>query len=396
MKLHPVTSRWLTLAVLGGVLLHGAPALAQDAESLLQEGIVQLKVAKFNRALRAFKKARRLAKDPALKAQVNLQLGLTHGVLGQKARAKKAFRASLKAAPGLTFNREETKESVIALYDAVRQTMKGTIAITTDRKTAAVSIDGKNMGAAPLDRELLVGKHVVVATDGDGLYRVEAEVLVELDKAAKLALKLEFLGARLVVDGAPKGATAKLNGNPVGTPPLSLELKPGAHELYVEAPEHSPELFKVELKPGESRQLSARLLKAVAPATTTPPEPAPTTPEEPDPDKEDDTPFPTYSVIAASAAMVFAGAGVGFAVASSGAWDDFKNNQDDSKHDELESTVHTYDGLMVASFTVAGVAAAGSLLIYFLVERGEPDKDDDAETTTVRLRPSAGGVRLEF
>lgn len=379
------------VTALGLIFLFTAPAAAADPESLYQEGIVQLKVAKFNRALRAFKAARKQASDPGLRAKVNLYLGITHGVLGNKKKAAGAFRASLEADPGLNFPRAEIKESVIAIYDQARASMKGTLLVKADREGAVVVLDGKEAGKAPLDRELPVGRYTVLVRSADGLHQKEAEALIRSGQRKALELALEFIGARLKVSGSPDGATVTLDGEPAGVLPLSRELKPGKYALQVEAPGHAPERWPLELKPGETRQITARLQAEEKSAPAPVPVPAGDSDAVTD---EAGGGFPVWTAVTAGVALAAVGAGIGLAVASDSAWQDLQDAKSGDEFDEFEAQVLAYDAGMAASFAVAGVAAAGSLLIYFLVERDRGGQE--GVPNKVSLRPGPGGISLVF
>ena len=323
---------------------------------------------------------------------MNLHLGITHGVLGQKKQATKAFRASLEADPGLAFPREEIKESVIKLYDQVRASMKGTLTVKADREGALVLLDGKEVGAAPLNRELAVGRYTVLVRGKDGLHHKEAQALIRVGQSMALELKLDFIGARLVVSGSPQGAAASLDGKPAGALPLNMALKSGKYELVVQADGHKPERYALELKPGETRQINARL-QVEAPEPKPIPAVDPGVAEGSDQVDEGEG-FPVWTVVTAGVAVAAVGAGIGLAVASDSAWEELQETKSGDRFDELEKQVLGYDAGMVVSFSVAGVAAAGALLIYFLVER-DPGAPED-EPAAVSLQPGPGGIRLVF
>ena len=348
-----------------------------------------MKVARFNRALRAFQKARRLAKKPRLKAKINLQLGVTYGVLGRENRARRAFERSLNVEPGLAFDRSETKETVVALYDAVRASMRGTLSVEADRDGVNVIIDGRPVGTSPLTVEVAVGRCVVEAQTEDGLYRTQTETVVRQGTTAVVALTLDFVGARLKVGSAPLGAKVTVDGEAAGEPPLVLELTPGSHTVTIGAPGHESRQWSLDLKPGQSRQVDANL-----PANT----PAPAVVSRPkrgiEPTDRHKRGLPVWTLVTAATSVALAGAGVGLAVAADSAWGEYRNTKNPNRYDELRNDIEGYDAGMAACFALAGAAAAGSLMVYLLVER--PTARSAEEAPAVALKADGRGLLLEF
>ena len=147
----------------GALLLLLAPsvALAEDAEALLQKGIVQFRMGMFEESAQTFEQASRATVDPALLGRIQLKLGVSHGVLKQTDKARAAFRAALGHDPSLSLREGKVKGAIVTLFKEVRAGIKGDLRITADRPGARVRVDGQEVGTAPHRAKVPVGKHLV-------------------------------------------------------------------------------------------------------------------------------------------------------------------------------------------------------------------------------------------
>ena len=116
-------------AALVAVLCLPGAARADEAEALLEEGLVRLRVGKFKKSLKVLRRALRKAKVPGIKAKVQLNLGLVYAVLRKKRRARQAFTAALKLDPTVTLKKGEVKDKALSLFEEVRSGIKGTLAV---------------------------------------------------------------------------------------------------------------------------------------------------------------------------------------------------------------------------------------------------------------------------
>jgi hypothetical protein len=142
----------------------------------------------------------------------------------------------------------------------------GTIRVATDVPTARVSLDGEDLGEAPLTREVKAGKHRLEAT-APGLVKAVQEVDVRPGEVTSVTLNLQEAtarsqaGVRVVANVA--GAQVRIDGGePLPAPLERSDLKPGTHFVSVGAPGYASWDKTVTLKPGEVQELVAKLTRA--------------------------------------------------------------------------------------------------------------------------------------
>jgi endonuclease YncB( thermonuclease family) len=142
--------------------------------------------------------------------------------------------------------------------------LPATLSITTAPAGAKVSIDGKPIGAAPLQKQLTPGKHQVQASL-DGYQPQSLSVEARPGQTLREELKLSAVAATLIVDSAPPGATIRIDDSPVGATPLQEWVAPGKHQLQATLDGYQPQSLSIE--PGAGQTLREELKLAALPAT---------------------------------------------------------------------------------------------------------------------------------
>lgn len=106
-------------------------------------------------------------------------------------RAEEAFALALEANPEASLDPARVDPSVVKVLDGLRQRTRGTVKVTSTPPGAAVLLDGKEVGAAPLDLVTGIGRHKVeakwpagAATLGDVLVRGRRETYLVLVQGA--------------------------------------------------------------------------------------------------------------------------------------------------------------------------------------------------------------------
>lgn len=331
-------SRLLPVVVALGPLLWCAPAAAEDSKAVamarlrFQEGVEYFDAARFEEARAAFLQAYALKPHPSILLNI-AQCELKSGMYVEAAE----HFAEYLAAP-TNVDPTETSLAEQGLAEAKRHVAE--LRITTDVGLAEVFVDGRRIGTTPLARSIFVppGRHTVLVQNG--AHRDQEDVLA---KAAEVhALTLALLPVR---------ATVSLRPLPPEAPPRS-----------------TPE------PPPESRPPFAPWLVSSPVGIT---------------------------------GLIVTGVGVGLGVAGSiVASDRYGAAQDASddlsaraRADGLSGTIctngtspvgrfrtacadrqdlldqgDTWRGIAVGSFVVAGAAAAGTVVYYFLgEEQSEPE-----------------------
>ncbi len=396
-------ARGCTVAAIILLAMTLLPGIASaNPERLLQESIIRARLGEFQAALKLLSRARKGARGkPALQARIELQTGVVQGVIRKPDAARASFQAALKLDPAVELNREEVKRAVVELFEQVRAGLKGTLAVKADRAGAVITMDGKALGKAPFTGDVVIGRHKVVVSAGEGLYRHEQEVVVRADEEVRVAGKLAFVGGRLSVISLPTGAEVKVGDRAVGKTPIkNLELTAGEHEVTVTMAGRATQRQKIELKPGQARSVAVTLAEGAAAAAEPAPTPAPAAPEEPvapaQPEPADEqSGFPVWTAVTGGAALAFVGVGIGMGVASRSAYEEYETTEDQNRWEELRDTIPTYDAVMYASYAAAGALAVTSVVLYFMVERHRPTRAETARVTPL-FGPGSAALKVTF
>ena len=142
-------------------------------------------------------------------ADASLRLGAVLAHLGRTQEAQAALALALALDPERPVTLAEFSPDVVAAVDAVRalNPPTRTVRITTDPAGAAFAIDGRDVGHAPLNVDVAVGQHVIVARHTLYQPRALAVAVAEaatVDTVFDLALEHDTVAARLA-DGAQVG-----------------------------------------------------------------------------------------------------------------------------------------------------------------------------------------------
>jgi len=350
-----------------------APAMAEDAEALLQKGIMQFRMGMFEESSQTFEQAAKATMDPGLLGRIQLNLGISHGVLKNTAKARAAFRAALEHDPSLTLKTGKIKGSVMELFRLVRAGIKGDLKVTADRPGARVRVDGEDVGAAPYLGRVPVGKHTVEVTTADGKLGFRQEVLVRSSALHKVNGKLVMFFGRLRVTSAPPGARVLREGRLLGTTPyVNNKVPVGEHPLTVALDGFLAHHQTVRMERDKETAVVATLQSA---PTTSP-----------------KRRLPVWTMVTAGAALAVAGLGIGMGVSATSAWDEYSTTTDRARHDELRDTVSTRATLANVSFATAGALAITAAVLYLFVESG--NKED--RSASLGVGPGALSISYEF
>ncbi len=127
----------------------------------------------------------------ALYADASLRLGAVLGYLGRTVEAQTTLALALTLDPERPITLAEFSPDIVAAVDAVRAQTRPTrqVRITSEPAGAQISVDGKELGRAPLHAELALGQHVVVARSAQ--YTARSLAIAVDDSTRALALDLE-------------------------------------------------------------------------------------------------------------------------------------------------------------------------------------------------------------
>jgi len=143
---------------------------------------------------------------------------------------------------------------------------KGTIEIVSTPAGAEVYVDGEYQGITPLNITVSPGAHSVQLTR-PGYEDYSTTVTVEAGKTVILTVSLTPKPGTLVVDSTPSGASVYVDGSYQGTTPLTVKVQPGPHEVNVTLKGYEPYTKTVNVPPGGTVRMAAKLEKKPAAGT---------------------------------------------------------------------------------------------------------------------------------
>jgi WD40 repeat protein len=154
----------------------------------------------------------------------------------------------------ITVNTGERREITVKLTPKF-----GYINIQSDKENAEVYIDGTHVGTTPIVQyKLPVGSHILEIRH-PSCKEYTANITVNPGETLTLNVELTLLPARLIVESDPLNSSVFLNGSYVGVTPLSLNLSAGKYEVKITREGYSNYTKLVELKPGETEQVTVKL-----------------------------------------------------------------------------------------------------------------------------------------
>ena len=142
----------------------------------------------------------------ALYADASLRLGAVLAYLGRTLESQATLALALALDPQRPITLVEFSPDVVAAVDAVRAQTRPTrsIRIASEPAGASISIDGKELGKAPLHADVTAGQHVVVARIP--LYQPRAFAFDDATSELKLELEQD-VGWLRVAEGAAIGVS---------------------------------------------------------------------------------------------------------------------------------------------------------------------------------------------
>ncbi|MGB8166209.1 MAG: bifunctional serine/threonine-protein kinase/formylglycine-generating enzyme family protein [Chthoniobacteraceae bacterium] len=139
----------------------------------------------------------------------------------------------------------------------------GQIKVSSQPAGAAIELDGKPAGHAPLELTVPEGAHQLTARLRQWP-AVQRSVAARRDAVAEVAF--EFIGGSVKISSAPGGATVFSGEKELGRTPLLLEnLEPGEVSYELRLAGYKPLALAGEVKPGEQTFLAKRFIQRSGP-----------------------------------------------------------------------------------------------------------------------------------
>jgi hypothetical protein len=135
----------------------------------------------------------------ALYADASLRLGAVLGYLGRTAESQASLALALALDPERPITLAEFSPDVVAAVDAVRGQSRParSVRIASEPAGAQISIDGKDVGRAPLHVDLAIGQHVIVARVPQFQARAMAIAVDATTKEVEVELEPDVAWTRL-------------------------------------------------------------------------------------------------------------------------------------------------------------------------------------------------------
>jgi len=248
---------------------HAQPAAARG----LKKGKRLFDRGSFRRARRALGRALKAAKEPDLLKDIHMYLGLCHAVRGDMEQTREHFTQALWHDPELVLDPEMFKPSLVSMFTGIKQGLRGKLVVGTERPGAKVLLDGEELGRAPLEEEVPVGRHTLLVVTTDGLAR-SAEEIIRIQPGEKLRIDppLHDVTGTVELESDPPEAIVSVDGKPMAKTPSSVDLPVGRHLLRMSLDGYQDWALELEVAEGETTTVRGDLVLVPPPP---PPETSP-------------------------------------------------------------------------------------------------------------------------
>lgn len=153
--------------------------------------------------------------------------------------------------------------ALVSCGESKRPDNRSVLEVTTSPSGAAVTIDGRKCGSAPVKVLAPAGDHIIKA--GLPGYRSEwSDAQCRAKGHSRKHIKLKPEGAAVMLVSQPKGAAVEMNGEVVGeTPLVSHDLALGRHQAILKLPNHVPKQVEWTVENARPQKISAKLVSNV-------------------------------------------------------------------------------------------------------------------------------------
>jgi formylglycine-generating enzyme required for sulfatase activity len=145
--------------------------------------------------------------------------------------------------------------------DVVMAPLPGRVTVLSQPEGASILLDGELIGETPLETlSIAAGEHRLEARAPRHLPR---DLVIEIEGRGReqtLDLQLEPAWGDITVSTSPVGATAMIDGEPIGEVPGTLEILEGEHTLTLNAPGFAPLSRDIEVRAGVPQDLGTLTL----------------------------------------------------------------------------------------------------------------------------------------
>jgi hypothetical protein len=120
----------------------------------------------FESALSRVETELKRTRDEALVARLHLVRGEVYAALRQYARMEAAFAQALESDPDVSLDPERVQPTVVALFESLRERLRGELAVDVEPSGAELRLDGRPLGQAPWRGPVPIGTHTLEVDQG--------------------------------------------------------------------------------------------------------------------------------------------------------------------------------------------------------------------------------------
>ncbi len=250
-------ARWLLclslLLLVGPASAQTSSASVATATHHLTQGMALYRDGNFSGALAEFAASYQAQPAPGVLCRV----GLAHRALFHYGEALDALRRCLAEARDLGPKRRAEIRREVAEIEALLVDV--TLAI--EPRGAAVVIDARSAGQAPLPVQRLAAGPHVISISAEGYHPLQKEVHVTTGSPLVLDLLLQALPrtGKLHLSVTPRQALVQVDDRTLGPAPVDAELPGGRHTIAVSAPGRRPYRGDLFITAGQSRSMDVSL-----------------------------------------------------------------------------------------------------------------------------------------
>jgi hypothetical protein len=226
------------------------PASVNEAKRHFKQGIVLYNNGDYNGALAEFEASYRGQPAPA----ILYNIALTEMSIFRYVESIEHFTEYLSEEKTTTPERRREVERFVTDMKALMADLR--LSIAPDG--AAVMVDGRALGTAPLKPFAVAAGTRVIEVSADGYRPLRKEVVVAAGAPLRLNIQLEPLPriGRVRIVTAPRGARIRVDGAPA---PGELTVGQGGHTIEVSADGYRPHRSELLIAAGQSRTVEVTL-----------------------------------------------------------------------------------------------------------------------------------------
>lgn len=231
-----------------------SPEQQNEARNHLRAGAQHYQNGDYAQAITEFRRAHELYPTP----RILFNLAQAYRREGMLSDAITTFRRYVTESPDLAAEQRREVEDAISEIEANR----AVITFEVEPAGATITLDGRDLGTAPLARnaEVLPGEHrVSIRLENYVSHEERVEVSAHDQRLVNVTLRPTERNARLVVNATPAEAHISIDGLEAGTGSVTQQVAPGDFTVSVTADGYTSQTRRVHVNRLSTESLSVTL-----------------------------------------------------------------------------------------------------------------------------------------